>query len=76
MNLFKEEASIEWVDTQQCVPTPFQKGEVHILKISGGTWKINLGWGHQKRGIFSERKGGIELFKQNLGIEKNKNEDF
>ena len=43
----------------------------------GGTLKKMLGWGKPKRGkIFSKIMGGTKLFKLNIGIEKNKNEDF
>ena len=60
---------------------PFQKGGgTQILKISkrGGNLKKILGWGKPKgRGkIFKNKGGGTQLFKLNLGIEKNKNEDF
>ena len=38
----------------------------------------NLGWGKPKGGekIFKKKGGGTQLFKLNLGIEKNKNEDL
>ena len=43
----------------------------------GGNQKKILGWGKKKGGErFSKIKGGTQLFKLNLGIEKNKNEDF
>ena len=43
----------------------------------GGNLKKNLGCGKPKGGErFSKIKGGTQLFKLNLGREKNKNEDF
>ena len=43
----------------------------------GGNLKNDFGVGETKMGErFSKLKGGIKLFKLNLGIEKNKNGDF
>ena len=39
----------------------------------GGALKNFWGEGKQKRGVFSKIKGGTQLFKLNLGIEKGKN---
>ena len=61
-------------------PLPFKRGGTQILKIlkRGGNLKIILGWGKPKGGreVFSKIKGRTQLFKLNLGIEKNKNGDF
>ena len=62
-----------------CSP-PFKRGGTQILKISkrgGEPEKKFWGGGNQKGGErFSKKKGGTQLFKLNLGIEKNKNEDL
>ena len=60
-----------------CFP-PFQKGGDPNFEIfkKGGNLKKILGWGNQKEGKIFKNKGGTQLFKLNLGIEMNKNEDF
>ena len=59
---------------------PFQKGgnpNFENFKRGGGALKKKIGVGETKRRErFSKIKGGTQLFKLNLGIEKNKNEDF
>ena len=60
---------------------PFQKGggnpNFENFKKGGEPEKKFWGGGNQKGGErFSKIKGGTQLFKQNLGIEKSKIEDF
>ena len=63
----------------QSVCPPFQKGgnpNLENFKKGGNLNKI-LGWVKPKGGeIFSKIKGGTQLFKLDLGIEKSKNGDF
>ena len=54
-----------------------------LFKGGGGTRFLNfskrkkiLGWGKKKGGNFQKKRGGTQLFKLDLGIEKNKNWDF
>ena len=58
---------------------PLSKGgnpKFEIFK-KGGSLKKNFGVGETKGGKrFSKTKGRTQLFKLNLGIVKNKNEDF
>ena len=62
-----------------CSPS-FQKGGNPNFENfkKGGEPEKNFGMGETKRGgeRFSKTRGGTQLFKLNLGIEKNKNEDF
>ena len=62
-------------------PPPFKRGgnlNFENFKKGRGNLKKNFGVGETKRGgkIFKNKGGGTQLFKLNLGIEKNKNEDF
>ena len=41
-----------------------------------GNLKKTVGWGNQKGDKIFKSKGGTQLFKLNLGIEKNKKGDF
>ena len=63
-----------------CVPSPLSKGggEPKFWKFQkrGGTWKKNWGGETKRRWKIFKNKGGTQLFKLNLGIEKNKNEEF
>ena len=56
----------------------FQKGGTQILNISkrGEPEKEIWGEGNQKGGEIFKKKGGTQIFKLNLGIEMNKNDDF
>ena len=59
--------------------SPLSKGgrDPNFENFKKGEPKKNFGWGKPKGGeIFSKIKGGTQLFKLNLGIEKNKNGDF
>ena len=70
----------KYTNRDHSVSPPFKRwGGTQILKISkrGGNLKKNVGVGETKRGgIFSKLKGRTQLFRFNLGIEKNKNGDF
>ena len=70
---------VKIVQAHSRVPPPLFKGEgTRFLNFSkrGGT-KKNFRVGEKKGGKrFSKIKGGTQLFKLNLGIEKNKNENF
>ena len=64
---------------EHSVPPFFQRGGKPNFENfkKEGNLKKNLGWGKPKWGRrFLKTKGGTQLFKLNLGIEKNKNEDF
>ena len=67
-------------DSIVCSPS-FQKGggEPKFWKFQKGGEPEKKFWGggNQKGGKdFWKKSGGTQLFKLNLGIEKNKNEDF
>ena len=60
--------------------SPLSKGENPNFEIFkkkvGEPEKIFWGGGNQRGGDFQKQRGGFQLFKLNLGIVKNKNEDF
>ena len=56
---------------------PFQEGGPKFWKFQkGGNLKKNFGMGETKRGGGFSKKGGTQLLKLNLGIEKNKVRTF
>ena len=52
------------------------RGNLNFENFKRGDLKKNFGMEEIKRRGFSKIKRGTQLFKLNLGIEKNKNEDF